>query len=64
METMTYEEMNQLNGGDVACAMASAGLAAAEAGLVMALPTGGWSLLVASVGAGAAVYGFITGCFG
>ena len=63
MQTMTYEEMAQLNGGDVVCVMATAGLAAAEAGLVMALPTGGWSLLVATVGAGAAVFGFINGCF-
>lgn len=63
METMTFEEMNQLNGGDVACAMASAGLAAAEAGLVMALPTGGWSLFVAGAGTAAALYGFFSGCF-
>jgi hypothetical protein len=63
METMTYDELRQLNGGDVACAIASAGLVAAEAGLVLALPTGGWSLVVAGFGAGAALYGFISGCF-
>jgi hypothetical protein len=44
--------------------MASAGLAAAEAGLVMALPTGGWSLFVAGAGTAAALYGFFSGCFG
>jgi len=64
METMTYDEMNKVRGGDYACAIASAGLATAEIGLITAIPTGGLGLFVASVGAGAALYGFFAGCFG
>ena len=64
METMTYDEMRQVQGGDYACAIASIGLAAAEIGLITAIPTGGLGLFVASVGAGAAIYGFYAGCFG
>jgi hypothetical protein len=64
MQTMTYDEMRQLNGGDVVCAVASVGLVAAEMGLIGAIPTGGWSLVIAAVGAGAALYGFYAGCFG
>jgi len=63
MQTMTYDEMRQVQGGDYACAIAVTGLAAAETGLVLALPSGGLSLFVAAVGAGAALYGVFAGCF-
>ncbi len=40
MQVMTYDEMRQLNGGDVACTVAVVGLAAAEMGLVIGFATG------------------------
>jgi hypothetical protein len=62
MQTLTYEEMKQLGGGDYVCAIAAAGLVAAEAGLVLAIPTGGWSLVVAGAGLGASLFGVMYGC--
>jgi hypothetical protein len=59
---MTHDEMRQLNGGDVACAVAVVGLAAAEMGLVLGFATGGLGFLVSVIGAGAAVYGVMAGC--
>lgn len=64
METMTYDEMSQLNGGGYVCAIASVGLAAAEMGVVGAIGSGGASLVISVVGLGAALYGFYNGCFG
>jgi hypothetical protein len=64
METMTQEEMRKLNGGNVVCAAAAIGFSAAEIGLAAAIPTGGWSLVVASVGMGASLLGMMYGCAG
>lgn len=64
MQVMTYDEMRQLNGGDVICAAAAIGFTAAEIGLAAAIPTGGWSLVVASVGMGASLLGMMYGCAG
>jgi len=62
METMTYDEMRQVQGGDYACAIFSIGLAAAEIGWILAIPTGGLGLGVAVVGTAAALYGVMAGC--
>jgi hypothetical protein len=64
MQSMTYDEMRQLHGGNVTCAVAVIGLAAAEAGLVLGIATGGLGFLVSVVGAGAALYGAMAGCSG
>jgi hypothetical protein len=64
MQTITYEEMKKLQGGDYVCAIAAVGFTAAEIGLVAAIPTGGWSLFVAGVGMGASLFGVMYGCGG
>lgn len=64
MQVMTYDEMRRLNGGDVICAAAAIGFTAAEIGLAAAIPTGGWGLVVASVGMGASLLGMMYGCAG
>ncbi len=64
MQTMTYEEMKQIQGGDYVCAIAALGFTAAEIGLVSAIYTGGWSLAVAGVGMGASLFGLMYGCSG
>ena len=64
MQVMTYDEMRQLNGGDVACAVAVVGLAAAEIGLVLGFATGGLGFGLAVIGMAASLYGLMAGCGG
>jgi hypothetical protein len=64
MQTMTFEEMKQLQGGNHICTIAAVGFAAAEIGLASAIYTGGWGLVVATVGMGASLFGVMHGCSG
>jgi hypothetical protein len=64
MEAMTQEEMRNLNGGNVVCTAAAIGFTATEIGLAAAIPTGGWGLVLASVGMGASLLGMMYGCAG
>ena len=64
METMTYDEMRQVQGGDYACAIASVGFGAAEMGLVLGIASGGIGFAVSIVGVAAGLYGVMAGCFG
>ncbi len=63
MRVLTYDEMTNISGGkDLACAIAGAGLAAAEVGLVLGLMSGGLGFAVAVVGVAASLYGTMASC--
>lgn len=64
METMTYDEMRQVKGGDYVCLIASIGWAAAEAGVITGLASGGIGFGIAFVGMAAGLYGMMAGCAG
>lgn len=63
METMTYDEMDQLEGGKpVACIIATVSWAAAEAGIISGFATGGIGFGIAVIGMAAGLYGMMASC--
>lgn len=60
METMTYDEMRQLDGGlKAACLIAGIGWATAEYGVITGFATGGIGFGIAFVGMAAGLYGMM-----
>ena len=62
METMTYDEMRQVQGGKYACAIAAVGWAAAEYGIISGFATGGVGFGIAAIGMAAGLYGMMASC--
>jgi len=63
MNELSVEEMTSISGGkDAACAIAAAGMAAAEAGLVLGIMTGGLGFGIAVIGVAASLYGVMNSC--
>ena len=62
MELMTCNEMQQLNGGKLACAAAAIGWATAEFGVIAGFATGGIGFGIAVVGMAAGLYGMMSAC--
>jgi len=63
METMTYDEMIQLEGGKrLACIISSVGWAAAEYGIIAGFASGGIGFGIAVVGMAAGLYGMMASC--
>lgn len=62
METMTYDEMREVQGGKYACAIATVGWAAAEAGVIAGFATGGIGFGIAFIGMAAGLYGMMASC--
>ena len=63
MTKLSLEEMTSISGGkDAACAIAAAGMAAAEMGLILGVATGGLSLGLAVIGVAASLYGVMNSC--
>jgi len=64
METMTYDEMRQVQVGKYACAIATIGWATAEYGIITGFGTGGIGFGIAVIGMAAGLYGMMAGCAG
>ena len=63
MQTMTYDEMRQVEGGErLACAISTLGWAAAEYGIISGFATGGIGFGIAVVGMAAGLYGMMANC--
>jgi hypothetical protein len=62
MQTMTYDEMKQLNGGKFACVASTIGWATAEFGMISGFATGGIGFGIAVVGMAAGLYGMMASC--
>jgi len=62
MQTMTYDEMEQLKGGKLACVVSTIGWAAAEYGMISGFATGGIGFGIAVVGMAAGLYGMMSSC--
>ena len=62
METMTNDEMRQLNGGNYACAASTIGWATAEWGIISGFATGGIGFGIAVIGMAAGLYGMMASC--
>jgi hypothetical protein len=64
MQVMTYEEMEQVTGGNkaVACAVSAVGWAAAEYGIISGFATGGIGFGIAVAGMAAGLFGMMYTC--
>jgi bacteriocin-like protein len=63
MQTMTYNEMRQVEGGrELLCAASAIGWAAAEYGIISGFATGGIGFGIAVIGMAAGLYGMMASC--
>tara|TARA_B110000503_G_scaffold137127_1_gene220782 strand:- start:1788 stop:1979 length:192 start_codon:yes stop_codon:yes gene_type:complete len=63
MKTLELNQMEELQGGDMACGLAVVGMAAAVIGLVtLTAATGGWAVFGAVLGFNAASAGVVSAC--